>query len=156
MATRRSFFARRLQTLREAERLSPVALAHRAGLTAVALARLEAGRRDPDWETVCHLARALRVSVAAFTDGPTALAANGDPLKAVAPRLWKAAQAYARAYDQLEKKSRSPSGESVELFSRFQEAQVELNLAALDQFSGQSVPNAKSRTGRGRRTPAAR
>jgi hypothetical protein len=77
-------------------------------------------------------------------------------------RLWRAARAYARAYDQLERKSRSSDGANVELFARFQEAQVELNLAALDLFAGgarnetsgkRARPGARASGRRGRKKP---
>lgn len=58
--------------------------------------------------------------------------------KADLQRLLDAARHYAQAYDQVEQKSRISSGNSVSAFARFQEAQVELNLAALDLFAGQS------------------
>jgi hypothetical protein len=62
--------------------------------------------------------------------------------KAMGSRLWRAARAYARAYDQVERKSRGADGANVELFARFQEAQVELNLAALDLFAGKASQSA--------------
>jgi transcriptional regulator with XRE-family HTH domain len=133
MAARRSTFARRLRALREAEGVSAAELARLAGVSEPDLADLEAGNRVPGWDTVCRLARALKVEVNAFHDGPSAA---GDPLHAIAPRLWKAARAYAQAYDLLEKKSRG-GGDNVQAFMLFQEAQVELNMAALDQFAGQ-------------------
>jgi transcriptional regulator with XRE-family HTH domain len=134
MPTRRPVFGRTLQTLRETANLSRADLARKAGLTPQALARVESGTRLPGWETACDLARALGVGVAAFADGATNTPAASQ-LETAAPRLWKAAQAYARAYDRVERQSRNADSGSAELFARFQEAQVELNLAALDLFA---------------------
>jgi transcriptional regulator with XRE-family HTH domain len=147
MPTRRPVFGRKLQALRESANLSSADLARRAGVTPQAVAGLEAGARKPDWQTACELARALGVGVAAFADGSAAGNAVGS-LDASAPRLWKAAQAYARAYDRVERQSRNAEAGSAELFARFQEAQVELNLAALDLFAG---PGAKGSSRNSRR-----
>jgi transcriptional regulator with XRE-family HTH domain len=39
-------------------------IAHDAGITSSALSRIERGRNDPGWATVCRLARALGVTMA--------------------------------------------------------------------------------------------
>ena len=123
-------FARRLQDLREARGVTQTELARKAGVSRPALAKLEADEGKPDWSTVCKLAVALGVSVAAFDQ-------EGQPAESSQKRLLDAARAYARAYDQVEQKSRDSEMGSVESFAMFQEAQVELNLAALDLFAGQ-------------------
>jgi transcriptional regulator with XRE-family HTH domain len=61
-------FAQRLRELREAAGLSQYELARRSGVSKQALSKLEKGERQPSWETVRKLARALDVSVAAFDD----------------------------------------------------------------------------------------
>jgi transcriptional regulator with XRE-family HTH domain len=61
-------FARRLAVLREAARYSQYELARRSGMSKQALSSLELGKREPTWQTVRRLARALGVSVAAFDD----------------------------------------------------------------------------------------
>ena len=62
-------FADRLKELREAAGLSQYALAQRSGLSGVAIARLERSERQPAWETVRRLARALNVAVGEFDVG---------------------------------------------------------------------------------------
>ena len=61
-------FARRLQQLREVAGISQYELAKRSGVSKQAVSNLELGNREPSWETVRRLARALGVSVAAFDD----------------------------------------------------------------------------------------
>jgi transcriptional regulator with XRE-family HTH domain len=61
-------FARRLAALRLAAGLSAAALARRSGVDRPFLRRLEAGKTNPGWDTVCKLARGLGVSVAAFEE----------------------------------------------------------------------------------------
>jgi transcriptional regulator with XRE-family HTH domain len=142
--------APRLQSLREAAGLTLDQLARKSGLSRPALTKLERGERKPDWETVQRLASALGVSVSAF-------AGEGEQ---VPVRLVKAAKAYARAYDQVERQSRKDGVGSVSLFARFQEAQVELNLAALDSFAAKveptpaAAPNRSGKPARQRRTSA--
>lgn len=86
MPRRTASFARRLQELRKAAGLTQQELARRSGVTRQALSRLEAGERQPTWDAVCQLARALHLNVAAFAgngagaardevDGPPAAAA---------------------------------------------------------------------------------
>jgi transcriptional regulator with XRE-family HTH domain len=62
-------FAARLKTLREASGLSPYQLGKKAKLSGQAIALLEDGRRQPTWDTVLKIARALNVSVAEFDTG---------------------------------------------------------------------------------------
>lgn len=59
-------FAARLKALRVQQGLTQQQLAERAGILQPALARIEGGRFDPKWSTVCLLADVLGVSVAAF------------------------------------------------------------------------------------------
>jgi transcriptional regulator with XRE-family HTH domain len=56
--------ARVIRDLRERSRLSQEAVAHQAGLTVSAYARIERGEANPTWTTVTHVARALGVSLA--------------------------------------------------------------------------------------------
>lgn len=54
------------KTLRQVRRLrheTQEGLAHKAGLTVAAYARIERGTANPTWTTVCRLARALGTSV---------------------------------------------------------------------------------------------
>ncbi len=59
-------FAARLIALRETVGLTRYALAKASKVSQGQLAHLEAGRRGPNWLTVCKLADALGVSVQAF------------------------------------------------------------------------------------------
>src|SRR4051794_1398119 len=61
-------FATQLQSLREAAGLSQYELARRTGLTRQTLSRLEMGDREPGWETVQLLAKALGVPCTDFID----------------------------------------------------------------------------------------
>jgi transcriptional regulator with XRE-family HTH domain len=61
-----SGFARRLKSLREARDLTQDELARQTGLNRFSIAKLEQGRREPNWPTVLRLARALGVDVGAF------------------------------------------------------------------------------------------
>jgi transcriptional regulator with XRE-family HTH domain len=144
MARRLSSFAERLQTLREAAGLTVPELARKSGLGQQAFAELERGEHEPSWDLVRRLAHALGVSVAAF-DGDGETRPN---------RLLQAAKAYAVAYDQVERKTRGPSADGALQFARFQEAQVELNLAALDLFAAQLDNSAKAKGNRKTRTRA--
>jgi transcriptional regulator with XRE-family HTH domain len=63
-------FGARLRQLRTAAGLSQTALAQRAGLTRMAVAHLEMGRRQPTWATAVALADALGVSTEAFREPP--------------------------------------------------------------------------------------
>jgi transcriptional regulator with XRE-family HTH domain len=53
-----------LRHLREARGVTQEEVAHRAGLTVTAVARVERGRTDPAWSTVLRIADALGVSLA--------------------------------------------------------------------------------------------
>lgn len=53
-----------VRDLRVAGELSQEAIAHEAGLTVSAYARIERGEANPTWTTVVGLARALGVSLA--------------------------------------------------------------------------------------------
>jgi transcriptional regulator with XRE-family HTH domain len=58
--------ARAIRDLRDAADLSQEAVAHSAGLTVSAYARIERGEANPTWTTVTQIARGLGVSVAAL------------------------------------------------------------------------------------------
>ncbi len=132
MPRRAPTFAARLRAMREAADLTQSQLAQQSRVSRQALSKLERGEREPTWETVRQLAHALGVNVTAFD--------NDEPVGASPSRLVQAARAYGQAYDQLEQKSRDVAMGSNELFARFQEAQVELNLAALDLFAAPPPP----------------
>jgi transcriptional regulator with XRE-family HTH domain len=59
-------FGDRLKELREAAGISMYELAKRSNVSAASLSRYEEGDRDPQWQTVVKLARALGVSVSEF------------------------------------------------------------------------------------------
>ena len=61
-------FSRRLRELRRAAGLTQAELVKRSGVSKQAVSNLELGNREPTWETVRRLARALGVSVVAFDD----------------------------------------------------------------------------------------
>ena len=56
--------ARAIRTLRERSSLSQEAVAHSAGLTVSAYARIERGEANPTWTTVTQIVQALDVSLA--------------------------------------------------------------------------------------------
>lgn len=56
--------AQAIRDLRQRSDLSQEAIAHTAGLTVSAYARIERGEANPTWTTVTQIARALGVSVA--------------------------------------------------------------------------------------------
>ena len=68
MAAEANRFASKLRDAREAAGLSQYALAKRSGLSKQALSGLEAGIREPTWQTVQLLAVALGVSCETFVD----------------------------------------------------------------------------------------
>ncbi len=73
-----AWFQGRLRELREAAGLSRKQLAERAGLRSEKGIRdLEQGRRNPTWETVLALCKALSVKPDAFAEKP----AEGEPEK---------------------------------------------------------------------------
>lgn len=59
-------FGEILKGRRTAKKLTQQQLADAAGMSQVAIARLEKGRRSPSWETVQRLAAALGVDCTAF------------------------------------------------------------------------------------------
>jgi transcriptional regulator with XRE-family HTH domain len=61
-------FADRLRAERESAGLSQYALAKKSGLSKQALSNLEAGNREPTWQTVQLLAAALGVDCRSFVD----------------------------------------------------------------------------------------
>jgi transcriptional regulator with XRE-family HTH domain len=61
-------FADRLREAREAAGMSQYALAKKSGLSKQALSNLEAGNREPTWQTVQLLASALGVDCREFVD----------------------------------------------------------------------------------------
>lgn len=88
VADEKSTFARRLEALRKQAGITQYELARRAGLSKQAMSQLERGERDPAWETVRKLARALEVSIAEFddTDEPGVLPEPRPVGKAGRPR----------------------------------------------------------------------
>jgi transcriptional regulator with XRE-family HTH domain len=65
-----TWFAGRLRELREAAGWTQEQLAERAGVKREAVARWEAGKREPGWSNVLALAAALGVDCTAFTQAP--------------------------------------------------------------------------------------
>jgi transcriptional regulator with XRE-family HTH domain len=61
-------FNERLKELRKDAHLSQDGLAKAAGLSTDTVAKLERPGKEPSWDTVVKLARALGVSLDAFTD----------------------------------------------------------------------------------------
>jgi transcriptional regulator with XRE-family HTH domain len=80
-------FADRLREARETAGMSQYALAKKSGLSKQALSNLEAGNREPTWQTVQLLAAALGVDCTSFVDPTlkmpeeTPAAAHGRPRK---------------------------------------------------------------------------
>jgi transcriptional regulator with XRE-family HTH domain len=150
MPRRPTSFAGRLRELRRAAGVTPRELAGRSRLARQAVVALERGDRQPSWEAACRLARALGVTVGAFEPeaGPAEDAGRAST------RLLDAARAYARAYDQVEQKSRGAGEGSIRVFARFQEAQVELNMAALDLYAVPPAGATPAATGRDRAATA--
>lgn len=67
-----SKFGLRLKELRAKAGLSQPELAEKAGLSKAGVADIEQGRRQPNWDTVLLLCKALGVSCSAFEKGPRA------------------------------------------------------------------------------------
>jgi transcriptional regulator with XRE-family HTH domain len=65
---KRVTFGETLARLRAAAGVSQYALAKMTGLTHQAVSYLEAGERQPTWDTVQRIARALGLSCEAFAD----------------------------------------------------------------------------------------
>jgi transcriptional regulator with XRE-family HTH domain len=61
-------FGRRLREVRKSAGLTQLELGEKAGMHQHAVARLEAGERDPGWSTVRRLASALNVTPNDFLD----------------------------------------------------------------------------------------
>jgi len=59
-------FGSRLRQLRLAAGLSQQELARKANLTQQAISQVERGGSQPNWDTVCRLAGALRITPTAF------------------------------------------------------------------------------------------
>jgi transcriptional regulator with XRE-family HTH domain len=78
-----TWFPGRLRELREAAGLTQGQLAERAGVKRDAVARWEAGKREPGWSNVLGLAEALGVDCTAFTQPPAErpTAGRGRPRK---------------------------------------------------------------------------
>jgi transcriptional regulator with XRE-family HTH domain len=64
--------ARALRRLRLASELTQEDLAHRAGITVAALARIERGEANPTWTTVRRIAKGLDVSVVSLAEAAEA------------------------------------------------------------------------------------
>lgn len=63
-------FGARLKALRAAAQLTQERLAELTGMTIGNIGRLESGGRQPSWETVVRLAKALGVSTDEFREPP--------------------------------------------------------------------------------------
>jgi transcriptional regulator with XRE-family HTH domain len=70
-------FAGRLKSLREAAGLTQAQLAEQAGMNQFGIAKLEQGQREPSWNTVLALAKALDVDCRAFAEEGSARAKQG-------------------------------------------------------------------------------
>jgi len=68
-ASRRGVFGRRLRQLREALGWSQANLAGKAGVSQPLIQALEAGKKEPGWDTVQALADALKISTEDFRHG---------------------------------------------------------------------------------------
>jgi transcriptional regulator with XRE-family HTH domain len=81
-----AWFAGRLRELREAAGWTQEQLAERVGAKREAVARWEAGKREPGWSNVLALAEALGVDCTAFTRAPAErpAARPGRPRKGTA------------------------------------------------------------------------
>jgi transcriptional regulator with XRE-family HTH domain len=79
MAKRKGFFARQLQALREKAGLTQTALAEKAGITVVGYRQLEYDRRQPSYDSILRLSRALGVSAGVFFEGDLAGLPPGPP-----------------------------------------------------------------------------
>jgi transcriptional regulator with XRE-family HTH domain len=84
VASKAEWFPGRLRELREAAGLTQTQLAERVGVQRDAVARWEAGNREPLWSNVVALAESLGVSTEAFLQPPTprAPAGPGRPARA--------------------------------------------------------------------------
>ncbi len=78
-------FSGRLKELRERAGLTQKELAEKAGISQRAVSHYEQNLTDPSWSSALALARALGVTVLAFTKAPSPAAApakRGRPRKA--------------------------------------------------------------------------
>jgi transcriptional regulator with XRE-family HTH domain len=73
-------FAKKLKELRQAKGWTQQRLADAAGMNRVQIARLEAEDHSPTWSTVLWLAKALDVSVVAFSDEAGEQVMKAEPL----------------------------------------------------------------------------
>lgn len=67
-----AWFAARLREMRESAGLTQEQLAEKAGVKRDAVARWEAGKREPGWSSVLSLCGALGVDCTAFAQEPAA------------------------------------------------------------------------------------
>jgi transcriptional regulator with XRE-family HTH domain len=74
---RATWFPGRLRELREGAGLTQAQLAEKVGVGRDAVARWEAGVREPGWSSILALAEALGVDCTAFTVEPEAAAPHG-------------------------------------------------------------------------------
>ena len=68
MAAAKQSFAERLKAQRELAGFSQYTLSKRSGLSRQSISQLEMGMREPTWETVQRLAKALGLSCESFID----------------------------------------------------------------------------------------
>ena len=86
MPAQSSSFAEKLRAIRERKGVSQYALAKRSGLSKQALSRLEAGAREPSWNTVQRLAAALGADCRDFMDAGLELPDVEEPRPKGRPR----------------------------------------------------------------------
>lgn len=70
-------FAGRLRELREAAGITQAELATRVGVIRDAVAKWEAGNREPSWSNIIAVAAALGVTCEAFLQAPGAVESRG-------------------------------------------------------------------------------
>ena len=82
----KSYFATRLEELRQRAELTVYALAKQSGVSKQAIAKLESGANAPAWETVLKLAKALGVEVTEFVSpDPAVTPAPEEPDQPATP-----------------------------------------------------------------------
>jgi transcriptional regulator with XRE-family HTH domain len=86
VAEKRKTFADRLKEEREKKGVSAYALSKSCGLSRQALNKLEAGLRQPAWDTVQRIARALGLDCTAFADESIDMPEPAAPAKRGRPR----------------------------------------------------------------------
>ena len=89
-------FADRLQRLREAAGLSQYALAKKSGLSKQAVSNLEAGNREPTWQTVQLLAAALGVDCTHFLN-PNVKPPKAEPARPRSRRASPSCRRFSRS-----------------------------------------------------------